>query len=211
MRAQQQEAKAVWLNELKCDIVAQLHSPLRVIGPLTLSISPPHLMVSSKSLETIALTTKIYHWGSNNISTRKLSDSVLCGLALVEFIKSSTQVAKMISADSGGIELWGLGEHQPLHSRYRLCVHGIRFMTLSTIVNLSRPSAASPGWDETQKRCSHSIMGALKWGSARILRYQAVAVSSRCSIPDSWVRCSSSSSLVNSANRPWKAQVLDCE
>lgn len=137
----------MWIIELKSDIVEQLHSPLRVIGQLTLSINPPHLMVSSKSLLTIALTTKIYHLGSNNISTRKLSDGMLCGLAMVEFIKSCTQVAKMISAEGGGIEPWGSGEHRPLHSQgqHHFSVHSIQFKTLSARVCLSRPSAASPG------------------------------------------------------------------
>lgn len=104
----------MWIIELKSHIVEQLHSPLRVIGALTLSINPPRLMVSSKSLLTIVLTTRIYHLGSNNISTRKLSDGVLCGLAMVEFIKSCTQVAEMISADGGGIEPRGSGEHRHL-------------------------------------------------------------------------------------------------
>lgn len=113
----QEEWKVVWIIEFKSDIVQHLHNPLRVIGPLTLSINPPHLMANSKSLQTAALTTKIYHLGSNNISTRKLSDGVLCGLAMVEFIRSCTQVAKMISADSRGIEPWGSGWHHPLHSQ----------------------------------------------------------------------------------------------
>lgn len=103
-RTQQAEVKAVGMSEFKSDKLEQLYSPLRVMGPLTLSINPPHPMVSSKALLTLALTTAIYHSGSNNISTRKLSDGVLRGLAMVEFIKSCTQVSKMISADGGGIQ-----------------------------------------------------------------------------------------------------------
>lgn len=117
----------MWIIELKSHIVEQLHSPLRVIGPLTLSINPPRFMVSSKSLLTMALTTKIYHLGSNIISTKKLSDGVLCGLAMVEFIKSCTQVAKMISADGRGIEPWGFGEHQPLLKVQRLLAPDVTF------------------------------------------------------------------------------------
>lgn len=124
----------MWIVELKSDIVEQLHSPLRPIGPLTLSINPPRLTASSKSLLTTALTTKIYHLGSNNISTRKLSDGVLCGLAMVEFIKSCTQVAERISAEGEGEEPWGSGEHQPLHAQeqHHFSVHGVPLMTRSS-------------------------------------------------------------------------------
>lgn len=105
---------AVWLIELKSDTVQQLRSPLGVIRPLTLLINAPHLMLVFKSLQTRVLTIKIYHMASNNnISTRKLSEASLCGLAVVEFIRTCTQVGKMISADnfkSTGIEPRGLGD-----------------------------------------------------------------------------------------------------
>lgn len=125
----------MWIIELKSDIVEQLHSPLRVMGLLTLSIPPPRLMGSSRSLLTMALTTEIYHLGSNKISTRKLSDGVLGGLAMVEFIKSCTQVAEMFSAEGGGKEPWGWRQHQPL------------------LWLPSRPPAAPPGWDERVGGC----------------------------------------------------------
>lgn len=141
--AQQAEVKAVGMSEFKSDIVEQLHSPLGVMGLLTLSINPPHPTVSSKALLTLALTTAIYHSGSNNISTRKLSDSVLRGLAMVEFIKSCTQVSKMISADGGGIQPWGWGQRRPLHSQE--LVHGMQSLVLSASLDVSRPSAASSG------------------------------------------------------------------
>lgn len=121
-RARQEEVKAVRIIEFKSNIVQQLHSPLRVIGPLILSINRPHLMVYSKSLQTTALTITIYRLGSNNISTRKLSGSMLCGLAMVEFIRSCTQEPKMISADSRAIEPWGSVRHHPLHSQESLLV-----------------------------------------------------------------------------------------
>ena len=51
---------------------------------------------------------------SNNIiSTRKLSEALLCGLAKVEFIRTCAQVGKMIAADnfkSTEIEPRGLDE-----------------------------------------------------------------------------------------------------
>lgn len=99
--AVQDEAAAVWLIEYKSDTVQQLHSPLGVIRPLTLLINAPHLSLSSKSLQSRLLTIKIYHMVSNNIiSTRKLSEVLLCGLAKVEFIRTCTQVGKMIAADN---------------------------------------------------------------------------------------------------------------
>lgn len=107
-QALQEEAMAVLLIELKSDTVQQLRSPLGVIRPLTLLINASHLMLA------LVLTITIYHTVSNNIiSTRQLSEALLCGLAMAEFIRSSTQVVKMISADnfkSTAIEPQGLGE-----------------------------------------------------------------------------------------------------
>lgn len=105
---------AVWLIELKSDTLQQLCSPLGVIRPLTLLINAPHLPLFAKSLQSRVLTIKIYHMVSNNIiSTRKLSEALLCGLAKVEFIRTCTQVGEMIAADnfkSTEIEPQGLGE-----------------------------------------------------------------------------------------------------
>lgn len=71
-------------------------------------------MAVIRSLQTRVLTITIYHMASNNIiSTRKLSEVSLCGLAAVEFIRTCTQVGKMISADnfrSTEIEQHSLGE-----------------------------------------------------------------------------------------------------
>lgn len=107
-QALQEEAMAVLLIELKSDTVQQLRSPLGVIRPLTLLINASHLMLA------LVLMITIYHMVSNNIiSTRQLSEPLLCGLAMVEFIRTSTQVGKMISADnfkSRAIEPQGLGE-----------------------------------------------------------------------------------------------------
>lgn len=81
-------------------------------------------MVVIRSLQTRVLTITIYHMASNNIiSTRKLSEVSLCGLAAVEFIRTCTQVGKMISADnfkSTEIEQHSLGETRgssAVHSR----------------------------------------------------------------------------------------------
>lgn len=99
--ALQGEIAAVWLVELKSDTVQQLHSPLGVIRPLTLLINTPHLLLSSKSLQSRLRTIKIYHMVSNNIiSTRKPSEALPCGLAKAEFISTCTQVGKMIAVDS---------------------------------------------------------------------------------------------------------------
>lgn len=85
-----------------------------MIRPLTLLINAPHLPLFSKSLQIRVLMIKIYHMVSNNIiSTRKLSEAWLCRLAKVEFIRTCTQVGKMIAADnfkSTEIEPRGLGE-----------------------------------------------------------------------------------------------------
>lgn len=71
-------------------------------------------MHHTKSLQSRLLTIKIYHKVSNNIiSTGKLSQALLCGLAKVEFITTCTQVGKTIAADnfkSTKIEPRGLGE-----------------------------------------------------------------------------------------------------
>lgn len=103
----------VRLIELKSDTVQQLDSPLGVIRPLALLINAPHPPFS-KSVQSRALTIKIYHMVSNNIiSTRRLSEALLCVLAKVEFIRTCTQVGKMIAADnfkSTEIEPQGLRE-----------------------------------------------------------------------------------------------------
>lgn len=80
--------------------VQQLHSPQGVIGPLTLLINVHHLVLVSKSLQTRVLKITIYQRVSDFISARKLSEALLGGLAMVELIRTSTQVAKMISTDN---------------------------------------------------------------------------------------------------------------